>query len=171
MKPILAIDPGLYGAVAAYDGNKLAVYDMPIIETNKKTVLDLEKLWGLMLVLTHISRDVVIESVHNMPNQGRTSIFSFGRTCGATDMAVIAAGATLHLVTPQQWKFGVGLNAVPGQDRKERKNASRAKAIELFPEYADLFARVKDDGRAEAALMAWWFVHKKPNSISIRSTT
>jgi crossover junction endodeoxyribonuclease RuvC len=70
----------------------------------------------------------------------------------------------LHTVTPAQWKFGVGLNAVSGQDQKARKNASREKAIELFPQYADLFARVKDDGRAEAALMAWWFVHKRKYS-------
>jgi hypothetical protein len=31
----------------------------------------------------------------------------------------------------------------------------------LFPQYAHLFSRVKDDGRAEAALMAWWFIHKR----------
>jgi crossover junction endodeoxyribonuclease RuvC len=96
-----------------------------------------------------------------MLRQGLGSAANFGKTIGACEMAVVAAGCELVRVTPPIWKFGVGIDADPKADTKARKNASRARAIELFPDYAHLFARVKDDGRAEAALMAWWFVHKR----------
>lgn len=159
MTSILAIDPGLSGALAFYDGRTLEVGDLPVHTVRKHTRLDLadfRRVAGLIRGTT----DALVEQVGSMPMQGIGSAFNFGFTTGAIHGVLTALNYTVHTVTPQQWKFGVGLNAVPGQDQKARKNASRAKASELFPEHAHLFARVKDDGRAEAALMAWWFVHK-----------
>jgi crossover junction endodeoxyribonuclease RuvC len=166
MKPVLAIDPGLTGALAAYDGEVLLLADIPTVARKKKARIHLAALRALAWKLSfHVDAfDAVIEQVGTMPRQGLSSAFNFGFTVGAIHMAAESNALTIHTVTPTTWKFGVGLNAIPGQDLKARKNASRAKAIELFPQYADLFARVKDDGRAEAALMAWWFVHKKSNS-------
>ena len=37
------------------------------------------------------------------------------------------------------------------------KGVSRRRAIELWPDHRKAFERVKDDGRAEAALLAWWW--------------
>jgi len=163
MSAILAIDPGLSGALAAYDGKILLVADLPTITHKKKTRLDLGRLRSLVYwkAFEFDAHDLLVEQVGTMPRQGLASAFNFGFTNGAIHMAAYANAMTLHIVTPTQWKFGVGLNAVPGQDLKARKNASRAKAIELFPQYAELFTRAKDDGRAESALMAWWFVHKR----------
>jgi crossover junction endodeoxyribonuclease RuvC len=168
---VLAIDPGLTGALAAYDGNVLLVKDLPVTTLKKKTRLDLGALMSLVRINAfHLdAHDLLVEQVGTMPRQGLSSAFNFGFTNGAIHMAAHANAMNLHTVTPTTWKFGVGLNAVLGQDQKARKDASRAKAIELFPQYADIFSRVKDDGRAEAALMAWWFVHKKSNLISLRS--
>jgi crossover junction endodeoxyribonuclease RuvC len=167
MAAVVAIDPGLTGAIAYYDGRTLDVEDMPTEARGKKSAVDLEKLADLtarphIWVIGYSGPPAhgVIENVATMPKQGLASACNFGKTIGACEMALVAAGCELVRVTPPVWKFGVGLNADPKADTKARKNASRARATELFPSYAHLFARVKDDGRAEAALMAWWFVHK-----------
>jgi crossover junction endodeoxyribonuclease RuvC len=166
MTAVLAIDPGLSGAIAAYDGYILLVEDLPVSKQKAKKRLNLGRLMSQVPYLAScvVAGDFLVEQVGAMPRQGLSSAFNFGFTVGAIHMAAHGAAMRLHTVTPAQWKFGVGLNAVSGQDQKARKNASREKAIELFPQYADLFARVKDDGRAEAALMAWWFVHKRKYS-------
>jgi hypothetical protein len=52
-------------------------------------------------------------------------------------------------VTPQRWKKLMGVTA--------DKNTSRQLAINLWPDQAHLFARVKDVDRAEAALIAEWY--------------
>jgi crossover junction endodeoxyribonuclease RuvC len=162
MAAVIAIDPGLTGAIVLLDGAKLLVQDMPTESRGKKSVVDLDALWTVAENWARCRSDLagVIENVATMPKQGLASACNFGKTIGACEMALVAAGCDLVRVIPQVWKFGVGLNADPKADTKARKNASRARATELFPDYAHLFARVKDDGRAEAALMAWWFVHK-----------
>lgn len=162
MAAVIAIDPGLTGAIVLLDGDELLVRDMPTEARGKKSVVDLKALWAVVDHWSPCFRDLagVIENVAAMPKQGLSSACNFGKTIGACEMALVAAGCELVRVTPPVWKFGVGLNADSKADTKARKNASRARAIELFPDYAHLFARAKDDGRAEAALMAWWFVHK-----------
>jgi hypothetical protein len=55
-------------------------------------------------------------------------------------------------VTPATWTKAVG--------RVAGKDASRMRAMELFPSKADLFKRAKDDGRADAALIAYWYLMK-----------
>lgn len=168
MTAVLAIDPGLTGAIAYYNGTRLGVVDMPTESRGKKSAVHLERLWDATshpwTVFAGVYFDEpsygVIENVGAMPLQGRGSIANFNKTIGACEMALVAAGCDLVRVTPQTWKFGVGLQHDPKADTRARKNASRARATELFPNHAHLFARVKDDGRAEAALMAWWFIHK-----------
>lgn len=162
MPAVIAIDPGLTGAIVLLDGADLLVQDMPTESRGKKSAVDLKALWAAVENWAPCYRDRVgvIENVGSMPRQGIASACNFGKTIGACEMALVAAGCEMVRVTPRTWKFGVGLQHDPKADTKARKNASRARAIELFPDYAHLFARVKDDGRAEAALMAWWFVHK-----------
>lgn len=162
---ILAIDPGLTGALALYaGGDTLLIHDMPTRVIKKKTRLDLDALNDCFTQLAtdwHVDQ-VVIERVGAMPRQGLTSAFQFGFTAGAIH-ALVAAHFGTNLctaVTPQTWKFNVGLNANPQADRKARKDASRARAVELFPAHADQFKRAKDDGRAEAALIAWYGANK-----------
>lgn len=158
---VIAIDPGLTGAVAwLAGGTHLSVFDMPTETRGKKTAVDLAGLWAIVNNCPWRGF-AVVENVGSMPMQGTGSACNFGKTIGACEMAVVAAGCTLVRVTPPIWKFGVGIDADQKADTKARKAKSRARAAELFPNYAHLFARVKDDGRAEAALMAWWFVHKR----------
>ena len=87
-----------------------------------------------------------IEDVHSMPRQGVASAFKFGRAFGTVIGVVGGAGIPINYVTPGKWKRALGLSS--------DKTACRRRAQELWPQQAHLFARVKDDGRAEAALIA-----------------
>lgn len=161
MTAVLAVDPGKKGAYAFYDpfAGQLEVFDMPTLERNKKSHLDIARLiraWSI-----YEPTILVFEDVHSMPRQGVASAFDFGVTCGATEAAAIANGHTVVRVTPTQWKHQVGLIAPRGATKEVRKRMSRALATETFPGSADKFKRVMDADRAEAALMAWWYVESR----------
>lgn len=152
MNYILGIDPGASGALAFYnpkDGH-LAVIDMPtkIITKNKKkkVTIDLYQLGSIIDVWKPQVACAYIEQVSAMPGQGVTSCFNFGFAAGAVQAAVAANMIPIHLVTPAVWKRAMGLNS--------DKGVSRVRATEKFPERSGLWSRVKDDGRAEAALLA-----------------
>jgi crossover junction endodeoxyribonuclease RuvC len=91
---------------------------------------------------------VVLENVHSMPKQGVASSFSFGQGLGMWQGIIAAFGMPLEMPSPQRWKKEI--LADQGKD----KDASRFKAIQLYPALASQLSRKKDDGRAEAILMA-----------------
>lgn len=161
MTLFVGIDPGLTGAIAFYEParNELTIKDIPLVMIrDRKWEVDIPKLyncWPGMAAYT------AIERVGALPKQGVSSAFNFGDTYGVLRCAATFFCAIPPVyVTPQAWKFGVGLQSNPEHDKKARKNASRQRAAELFPKYKELFSRVKDDGRAEAALIAWHLAHK-----------
>lgn len=88
----------------------------------------------------------LIERVHAMRGQGVSSCFNFGMGYGVLQGVLGAKRIPFYLITPQEWKKHHRL----GPD----KGAARGMAARLFPVQAELFSRVKDDGRAEAALLA-----------------
>ena len=145
---VFGIDPGFSGAIAEYHPHvrRLYVHDMPTLPGQKgkvelccHSVLDLlegEDEGGV----------VWLEKVGARPGQGVSSMFRFGQQLGALEMAVAAKGHETRWVTPAKWKAHFGLSA--------DKGAARKVAMERFPAVASLFARAKDDGRAEAALIA-----------------
>lgn len=158
MKPttIFAIDPGKTGGVAVYraDLRQLAVYDIPLsagktgkTQTDNRGLLD--------LLAPEDGRNIaIVEQVSPRPGEGSVSAFTFGRGFGAIEMACAALGHEVHYVTPSVWKKYFGLIAPKGTAKKLVKDASRALAQNRFPADARHFQRVRDDGRAEAALMA-----------------
>jgi len=89
---------------------------------------------------------VVIEAVHSMPGQGVRSMFTFGRALGTVEGIVAALGVAAVSIPPHVWKRLMGVS--------KDKASGRAAAARLWPQHRDLFARVKDTGRAEAALIA-----------------
>ena len=91
-----------------------------------------------------------VELVGPRPGEGAVQGFAFGRTRGVIEGVLAAAGVPVRFLTPPTWKRAVGVP--PGKDGT--KDAARSEAIRRFPDKAALFARVKDDGRAEAALIA-----------------
>jgi len=92
--------------------------------------------------------EAYIEKVFAMAGQGVTSVFSFGRSLGAIEGVIAARSIKSTLVTPQTWQKAMGVSG--------GKDGARARAMEVFPWNVDLFKRVKDDGRADAALIAAW---------------
>ena len=81
-------------------------------------------------------------------------MFSFGRSFGVIEGILAAYELPATYVMPQVWTKGIG--------RRLGKDASRARACELYPAHQQRFARVKDDGRADAVLIgAWWLKANK----------
>lgn len=139
---ILAVDPGIKGAISFYFPEApelIAVEDMPVADGSVDAVT-------LARRIGQMKPDVAfIEQVNSMPGQGVASTFKFGVSYGAAIGAISALQVPLHLVRPQKWKKHFSLTS--------DKEQSRALALRLWPS-SDAFARKKDEGRAEAALIA-----------------
>jgi crossover junction endodeoxyribonuclease RuvC len=143
---ILGVDPGLKGAIAFYFPvcGRIAAEDMPVVAGD----VDASTLAAKIRVMapTH----AIVEAVHSMPGQGVSSSFKFGKGFGQVLGVITTLGVPLHLVGPAKWKRALWLSA--------EKDKSRALALQYWPNRSDLFGRVKDDGRAEAALLAYYCV-------------
>lgn len=145
---VIGVDPGFSGAVAEYwpHDNVLRVHDMPtLVGVKGKQELAMRPLFDLFHADDGIGT-VWVEKVGARPGQGVSSMFRFGQQLGAIEMAVAGNAHALRWVTPAAWKKHFGLSSDKGGARKL--------AMERFPANAKEFARVKDDGRAEAALIA-----------------
>lgn len=143
MAVIIGVDPGASGAIAALDadtGALLWVEDMPAHEGIVSAPLSADLIVGQAIAVAWV------ENVHSMPKQGVSSSFKFGRAFGVIVGVLGGARVPVEYVTPAVWKKQARLS--------KDKSASRRLAVELWPAHSDLFKRVKDDGRAEAALIA-----------------
>jgi len=148
---ICGIDPGMSGAFALLaDGELVEVADMPVIEVNGKRRLNAAA--AAEIVIRFNAALTVIEQVGAMPRQGVASTFAFGYGAGVLEGLHAALGRSILMVRPNVWKREA---SVPAD-----KSAARMMATRLWPDQAALFARVKDDGRAEAALLARWGMTK-----------
>ena len=151
------VDPGLSGAIALYDPKTQAITitDTPTLNVKvgkkQRRQVDLYALarWADLYGASIIK--ATIESVHTMPGQGVASSGAFMRAFGNVEMAIVSAFVATEYVSPQKWKKHFGLTA--------DKDESRRAASRLLPRSAHLWARVKDDGRAEAALLALYGAH------------
>lgn len=138
---ILGVDPGKSGALAwVQDGRLLRVVDMPDLTGAALGALVMD------LLLERRPTVAVVESQVGRPGQSSSAMFTFARDYGVILGVLGAHAVPVELVTPASWKRAMRLS--------KDKSASRQRACELWPDHADLFARVKDDGRAEAALIA-----------------
>jgi crossover junction endodeoxyribonuclease RuvC len=145
---VIGIDPGLEGAIAFIGSHDAQVWDMPVAGAGKtRTVsgrLVAETLFGLRIDAA------VVESVHAMPKQGVSSSFRFGMAYGTVLGAIQALSIPIIHVTPAKWKAHFRLRA--------DKEMARQRAIELFPSCAARLTRKKDADRAEALLIARWYL-------------
>lgn len=151
---ILAVDPGIHGALAYYDGVVLAVRDMPTFTSkmgSRKTDrerIDEAVLWNMVRSARRNALILVIEQVGGIPGQSAPAAFTFGHGVGAIIGMAIAAGYRIERVAPASWKSAL---RVPAD-----KRAARARASELLPAYSGLWPLQKHDGRAESAMIALW---------------
>lgn len=153
---VIGIDPGLDGAIAFYDGIELRVLEVPALKARGRgREVNFSRLWvDFFTIVKHPAWK--LDSYHTFfehnsvrPHEGVSSAFKNGYTTGALRMLV--ANRPVTLVTPGKWKKAMGLGPA--------KDASVARASELFPGYAGLFVGPRGgpkDGPAEAALIAYY---------------
>lgn len=147
MSLVVGIDPGLTGALALLDGERcMELEDMPVADGRVSAPILGDLLLGWGEAYGHEMR-VILEDVAARPGQGVSSMFKFGRCVGAVEGVVGSLTLPLVYVTPARWKRSAGLTG-------REKDASRRKALELWPERHRQLARKKDNGRAEALLIA-----------------
>jgi len=109
---------------------------------------------GVYEILEHWEpTEVYIERVHAMATNGSLATFSVGDSRGSLRTAVHIAGVPLIWVPPRQWQTQFNLWGSKVSDR-ERKNRSRARARELWPQLDGDLNLVKDHNKAEALLIA-----------------
>lgn len=158
---VLGIDPGLKGALALVSdaGVLVETWDMPVtgklfgkgLEVNPAFVADLVD-EAIEIARAELSEDIraCVERVGPRPGQGVTSMFGFGVSFGMLRGVLAARQVPTTYAQPQRWKRFFGLDG--------RKEGARTYASEQWPAQAHRFRRVKDDGRAEAALIALYSV-------------
>ena len=151
----LGCDPGQTGCIALLaDGEPAGFIDMPTMpraagghEVNAAALAQ-----GLRdAIRAHPAAQVfaMLELVGSMPGQGLASTFRFGQSDGILRGVLGALGIGYATVAPVKWKNHYGLK---GQE----KDAARTLAIRRFPSVAMQLARKKDQGRADALLIALW---------------
>jgi hypothetical protein len=172
----IGIDPGINGAIAAlYEDGRCEVCSVP------SSVIDGKRHFDIVAMASLIKRygasaKICLESVHAMPGNGAVSMFFFGRGFGIWEGVLGTLGRKYHLVPPQTWKkFYAELAPVKGDKRPRAQIKAAAKknalvlARNLFPTLGDSLKREKDDGRAEALLMALF--HASRNGVIIPTST
>ena len=152
MTNIVGVDLGSKGALALLspDGALLAVEDMPILRDGPGKRPNVNAPLLAEIVYRWQATQAFVEFVGARPGEGPTGAFSFGRSRGVVEGVCAASGLPVAFLTPPTWRRAVGIP--PGKDGA--KDAARSEAIRRWPHKASFFARVKDDGRAEAALIA-----------------
>lgn len=146
------IDPGKTGALAIlHPDNTVEFFDVPRMKLKGKDVpayAEWQTDWSNALAFACVEY-AVIEDVASRPGQGVSSMFKFGRTLGFAHAIVLGVRPrpAVRFTTPAQWKGKLGL-------LNSSKGASREKAVSLYPSVEGRLTRVKDDGRAEALLIA-----------------
>ena len=152
---IIGIDPGLSGAIAILENNKvLSIFDIPVMSEGKKNKRQLNSAFLVNLIQENINDKedvaVVVEQVNAMPGQGVTSMFNFGQTFGAIKGICAALDLPIFFVRPSKWKKHFELI-------NSSKDSSRTKAIEMYPKLSSQLAKKKDVNKSYAILIARYF--------------
>ena len=152
---IFGIDPGLSGAIALLEDNKvLEVIELPVMAEGKKNKRQLNSAQLSNFISKNVTSidntAVIVEQVNAMPGQGVTSMFNFGQSFGVLKGICSAMQLSMIFVRPAKWKKYFGLI-------KTEKDASRTKVIEIFPYISSELSRKKDSNKADAVLIASFF--------------
>jgi len=152
---VIGIDPGLSGAIAILEDNKvLQIFDMPVMAEGKKNKRQLNSAQLVNIIKDNTKIDsetaVIVEQVNAMPGQGVTSMFNFGQTFGAIKGICAALELPIYFVRPSKWKKHFELI-------NSSKDASRTKAIEMYPKLSNQLSKKKDVNKSDAILIARFF--------------
>ena len=154
---IIGIDPGISGSLCFFeDGKIIDIIEMPSMTHGKKNKRQVNGAQIYNEISSRIRNfekkdiKVIIEQVSAMPGQGVTSMFNFGQSFGVLKGICAAMQLPMYFVRPAKWKKYFNLiNA--------EKDASRTKAIQIFPYISEKLSRKKDSNKADAILIASFF--------------
>ena len=154
---IIGIDPGISGSICFLENGKIIdVIEMPTMNEGKKNKRQVNGSQIYNEISTRINlkeRDnvrVVIEQVSAMPGQGVTSMFNFGQSFGILKGICSAMRLPMYFVRPAKWKKYFNLI-------NSEKDASRTRAIEIFPYFSSQLTKKKDANKADAILIASFY--------------
>ena len=153
---IIGIDPGISGSICFLENGKiLEVIEMPTMTEGKKNKRQVNgaQIYNEILKKTNNTKNnvrIVIEQVSAMPGQGVTSMFNFGQSFGILKGICSAMQLPMYFVRPAKWKKYFGLI-------NSQKDASRTKAIEMFPYFSSQLSKKKDSNKADAILIASFY--------------
>ena len=159
---IIGIDPGISGSICFFkDGKIIEVIEMPVMTEGKKNKKQVNGAQIYNDFLKNINGNddeisVVIEQVSAMPGQGVTSMFNFGQSFGILKGICSAMQLPMFFVRPAKWKKYFNLI-------NSQKDASRTRAIEIFPYFSTKLSKKKDSNKADAILISSFYyeTHKK----------
>ena len=154
---IIGIDPGISGSICFFQNGKiLDVIEMPTMtdgKKNKRQVNGSQIYNEISKKIENINKQdirVIIEQVSAMPGQGVTSMFNFGQSFGILKGICSAMQLSMYFVRPAKWKKYFNLI-------NSEKDASRTKAIEIFPYFSSQLSKKKDTNKADAILIASFY--------------
>lgn len=162
---ILAIDPGISGALALYNPDVDFLYTQPLpiqwrlVNKQKKSEIDLNALYVWIEARRALLTKVILEKPTAMPGAGATSQFNFGMTCGQIEGLIVGLGLPLVRVHPSAWKTAMD---VPSDKRR-----AKGRACHYFPTHAVVLA-TKTEGECEAAMIALYGAVGKP--VKVKTT-
>ena len=154
---IIGIDPGVSGSICFFmNGKILDVIEMPTMiegKKNKKQVNGAQiynEITKRININSNPDTRVIIEHVTAMPGQGVTSMFNFGQSFGILKGICSAMQLPMYFVRPTKWKKYYNLI-------NSEKDASRTRAIEIFPYFSSQLSKKKDSNKADAILIASFY--------------
>ncbi len=152
---IIGIDPGISGAICILENKKIReIHDTPTMIDGKKNKRQINGAQVANIIKNATDGDkeivIVVEHVNAMPGQGVTSMFNFGQSFGVIKGICAALSLPIYFIRPSKWKKHFNLI-------NTNKDASRTKAIELYPKNSNELSRKKDSNRADSILIARYF--------------
>ena len=154
---IIGIDPGISGSICFFeDGKIIDVVEMPTMTEGKKNKRQVNGSQIYNEISKRIKKienqeiRVIIEKVSAMPGQGVTSMFNFGQSFGILKGICSAMQLPMYFVRPAKWKKYFNL-------LNSQKDASRTKAIEIFPYFSHRLSKKKDSNKADAILISSFY--------------
>ena len=152
---IFGIDPGVSGAISILENKKvIEVFEMPTMIDGKKNKKQVNGAQVTNIIKERLNENkeiiVVVEHVNAMPGQGVTSMFNFGQSFGILKGICSAMQLSMYFVRPAKWKKYFNLI-------NSEKDASRTRAIEIFPYFSSQLSKKKDSNKADAILIASFY--------------
>ena len=154
---IIGIDPGISGSICFFkDGKILDVIEMPTMTEGKKNKKQVNGSQIYNEILKKVNKletndiRVIVEQVSAMPGQGVTSMFNFGQSFGILKGICSAMQLPIYFVRPAKWKKYYNLI-------NSEKDASRTRAMEIFPYFSSQLSKKKDANKADAILIASFY--------------